>query len=113
MDRSMQGLQNEFQALNVQQSATRSARHKRPAHAYHTDLNRPPTPPSQLPGQHAAFDPHSNFNPPQPQPSTPYVRADVAAKQIPSLPDIRESNQALWRTNPFCTWDHRAIRPSS
>lgn len=109
----MQGLQNEFQALNVQQSNTRSARHKRPAHAYHTDLNRPPSPSSQIPPQHGAFDPHSAYNPPQPQNTAPYVRADVAAKQIPSLPDIRESTQAIWRTDPFCTWDHRTIPPSS
>ena len=109
----MQGLQNEFQALNVQQSTARSIRHKRPAHAYHTDLNQPPSPPSQFAPQNAAFDPHASLDPQKPQITTPYVRADIAAKQIPSLPEIREATQAVWRTNPFCTWDQRTIPPSS
>jgi protein transport protein SEC24 len=41
------------------------------------------------------------------------VRPDIAAKEIPFLPEIREANQTIWYRNPFCTWDHRASPPGS
>ena len=108
----MQNLQDQLQGISIQ---PRTMRHKRPAHAYHTDLNRPPTPPSQSIPQPIGYDPRvpSGQTPRYQQPSTPYVRTDVAQKQIPSLPEIHEINQALWRTNPFCTWDHRLMPPNS
>jgi protein transport protein SEC24 len=105
----MENLQNQMQGLNVHQPAGRPPRHKRPAHAYHQDLNQAPL--AQVESSHG-FDPR--LVPSQaPQPSTGYVRADVAAKQIPSLPELREADQALWRTVPFCTWDNRTSYPSS
>jgi protein transport protein SEC24 len=110
----MQGLHNQLQDLSVQQSTTRNARHKRPAHAYHTDLNRPPTPDTQPIRQHSGFGPSLAQNQTILQQSTTgYVRADVATKQIPSLPELRVANQSIWRESPFCTWDHRIMPPSS
>src|SRR5579871_5884804 len=106
MQDSMQELQNQFQNLNTQQQTARNPRHKRPAHAYFTDLQQPSAPPSQP--QYPELDPKLARAQAAPQQATsPYVRQDLAAKQIPDLPEIREANQALWRTNPFCTWDHR------
>src|ERR1700737_165575 len=105
----MENLQNQMQGLNVHHPVGRPPRHKRPAHAYHQDLNQAPL---------AHGEPSHGFDPrlvpsQAPQPSTGYVRTDVAAKQIPSLPELREADQALWRTVPFCTWDNRTSYPSS
>jgi len=115
----MQGLQNQFQELSVQPAVARVPRHKRPAHAFHSDLNRPLTPPSQFPHQQQqqphGFDPrqaHDQQQQPVQQSST-YVRPDIAAKQIPSLPELREADQEIWKTTPFCTWDNRFTPPSS
>lgn len=113
----MQGLQSQFQGLNVQTQASRVPRHKRPAHAFHSDLNRPPTPPSQFTQQQQpqGLDPRQVHaqQPVQQSPSTTYVRPDIAAKQIPSLPELRQSDQDLWKTTPYCTWDNRFAPPSS
>jgi len=107
----MEQINNQFQSLNFQQTAGRSARHKRPAHAFHQDLNQPLSPsfPAQ---QQQTFDPRITANQPVQQ-QTPYVRPEVAAKKIPSLPELRESEQQFWRTNPFFTWDNRFSPPSS
>lgn len=111
----MQGLQNQLQGLNVQEPAGRAPRHKRPAHAHHKDLNGPTTQPTQfIPSQQGQdFDPRLAANPAVSQPSTGYIRTDQAAKQIPSLPELREADQRVWRTNPFCSWDNRITNPSS
>lgn len=111
----MQELHNQVQGLSIQQTTTRHARYKRPAHAYHTDLNRPPTPdPKQPTPQLSTFGPSLAPSQAGPQQAAAgYVRADVAAKQIPSLPELRATNQSIWRETPFCTWDHRIMPPSS
>jgi protein transport protein SEC24 len=133
MDPSMQGLHDHFHGIQLQQpgqpqqpqqpqqprnafAAPRATtRAKRPTHAYHTDLNQAPEPSSQE--RFAAqppFDPRLAPNAAAHQsPTTPYVRPDIAARQIPDLPELREYDQGLWRTTPFCTWDHRLCPPSS
>jgi len=124
----MQGLHNQFQGMHIQQpqqsqhpaAAPRgTTRHsKRPAHAYHTDLNSAPSP--AFAAAQPPFDPriaqdagvehqHQHH-----QASTPYVRPDILTpRQIPDLPELRQYDQGLWRTTPFCTWDHRLSPPSS
>lgn len=109
----MEPLNDQFQNINLQHSAGKSARQKRPAHAFHQDLNRPPTPPTahqQTQPYDQRFLPHQQVQQQQP---TPYVRPDIAGKHIPSLPELREAEQRYWRTNPFFTWDNRFVPPSS
>jgi protein transport protein SEC24 len=112
----MQGLQDQFGGLTVQNAVGRAPQRKHRAHAFHNDLQGPSIPVTQ-----PALQQHPqtlNSNIPQNtqanfQSPTAYVRPDVAAKQIPSLPELREADQSLWRTTPFCTWDNRIDPPSS
>ena len=126
MDPSTQGLHNQLQGMHIQQQqrpqpqqpfvAPRgSTRHsKRPAHAYHTDLNSAPSP--AFTAAQSPFDPRiaQDAGVQQQQASTPYVRPDIIApRHIPDLPELRKYDLGLWRTTPFCTWDHRLSPPSS
>jgi hypothetical protein len=99
----MQELLAQVASLNVKEHQTKTSCHNLPAHVYdHLNAIQPPTLPSRRSTLLRA-DLRLVQSAPAQKISGRYMCSDIATKEIPFLPKIREVNQTTWYRNLFCT----------